>query len=112
MEDEIQLAGGASSSSPSTKGKQKKFHGIRGLGKKVTKTATGFWSSFHAFVDRGNVLDLAIALIVGAAFTAVVTSLVNDILTPPLSLAIGKTLENNFVMLKNNGTKVAYATLA
>ena len=39
---------------------------------------------------RGNVLDLAIAVIIGAAFGAIVTSLVNDVLMPPLGLALGK----------------------
>jgi len=39
---------------------------------------------------RGNVLDLAIAVIIGGAFGAIVTSLVNDVLMPPLGLALGK----------------------
>jgi len=45
---------------------------------------------FKEFVMRGNVLDLAIAVIIGAAFGAIVTSLVNDVLMPPLGLALGK----------------------
>lgn len=45
---------------------------------------------FKDFVMRGNVLDLAIAVIIGVAFGAIVTSLVNDILMPPLGLALGK----------------------
>ena len=45
---------------------------------------------FKEFVMRGNVLDLAIAVIIGAAFGAIITSLVNDILMPPLGLALGK----------------------
>src|SRR5213075_2019171 len=45
---------------------------------------------FKEFVMRGNVLDLAIAVIIGAAFGAIVTSLVNDLLMPPLGLALGK----------------------
>jgi len=45
---------------------------------------------FKEFVTRGNVLDLAIAVIIGAAFGAIVTSLVSDILMPPLGLALGK----------------------
>jgi large conductance mechanosensitive channel protein len=44
---------------------------------------------FKEFAIRGNVLDLAIAVIVGAAFGAIVTSLINDILMPPLGLALG-----------------------
>jgi large conductance mechanosensitive channel len=43
---------------------------------------------FREFIMRGNVLDLAIAVIIGAAFGKIVTSLVNDILMPPLGLAL------------------------
>ena len=48
------------------------------------------WSDFRTFVMRGNVLDLAVAVIIGAAFGAVVTSFVNDILMPPLGLLLGR----------------------
>ena len=44
---------------------------------------------FRAFVARGNVLDLAIAVIIGGAFGAIVSSMVNDVLMPPLGLALG-----------------------
>ncbi|MBI3161962.1 MAG: large conductance mechanosensitive channel protein MscL [Chloroflexi bacterium] len=44
---------------------------------------------FKEFVLRGNVLDLAIGVIIGAAFTKIVTSLVNDILMPLIGLAMG-----------------------
>jgi large conductance mechanosensitive channel len=43
---------------------------------------------FRAFIMRGNVLDLAVAVIIGAAFGKIVTSLVNDILMPPLGLVL------------------------
>ena len=45
---------------------------------------------FKEFISRGNVLDMAVGLIVGSAFTAIVQSLVNDILSPLLTLVIGK----------------------
>jgi large conductance mechanosensitive channel len=45
---------------------------------------------FKAFVMRGNVLDLAVAVIMGASFGAIVTSLVNDVLMPPIGLILGK----------------------
>jgi large conductance mechanosensitive channel len=45
---------------------------------------------FKAFVMRGNVLDLAVAVIIGAAFGAIVTSLVNDVVMPPIGLLLGK----------------------
>src|SRR3954468_2645068 len=48
------------------------------------------FKEFKDFVMRGNVLDLAIAVIIGAAFGAIVTSLINDVLMPPIGLALGK----------------------
>jgi len=45
---------------------------------------------FRAFVMRGNVVDLAVAVVIGAAFGAIVTSFVNDILMPPLGLVLGR----------------------
>lgn len=44
---------------------------------------------FKEFISRGNVMDLAVAVIIGAAFTAIVNSLVNDILMPIIGLIIG-----------------------
>jgi large conductance mechanosensitive channel len=44
---------------------------------------------FKDFVMRGNVLDLAVAVIIGGAFGAIVTSLINDVLMPPIGLALG-----------------------
>jgi large conductance mechanosensitive channel len=44
------------------------------------------WAEFRAFLLRGNVVDLAVAVVVGAAFTAIVTSLVADIITPLLGV--------------------------
>ena len=45
---------------------------------------------FKAFLARGNVLDLAVAVVIGAAFGAIITSFVNDILMPPIGLLLGK----------------------
>jgi large conductance mechanosensitive channel len=62
-----------------------------------------------AFLTRGNVVDLAVALVVGAAFGAIVTSLVNDILMPPIGLALkGVDFTNLFVTLRGQ----SYETLA
>ena len=47
---------------------------------------------FKKFISRGNVLDMAVGIIMGSAFTAIVTSLVNDILTPLIGLIIGALL--------------------
>src|SRR5262245_56433807 len=49
----------------------------------------GILKEFKEFALRGNVVDLAVAVIIGAAFGAVVTSLVNDVMMPPLGLAMG-----------------------
>jgi large conductance mechanosensitive channel len=48
-----------------------------------------FAKDFKAFIMRGNVLDLAIAVVIGGAFGKIVTSLVNDIIMPPVGLLIG-----------------------
>ena len=64
---------------------------------------------FKAFVMRGNVLDLAIAVIIGTAFGKIVTSFTNDILMPPLGLALGRVdMQNLFIDLSD----VHHATLA
>lgn len=47
------------------------------------------WNEFRTFIARGNVIDLAVGIIIGAAFTAVVNSLVTDIIMPPIGVATG-----------------------
>ena len=65
--------------------------------------------NFKEFVMRGNVLDLAVAVIIGAAFGAIVTSMVNDIVMPPIGLVLGHVdFKDLFISL--NGQ--SYATLA
>ena len=64
---------------------------------------------FKAFLMRGNVVDLAVALVIGAAFGAIITSLVNDILMPPIGLALkGVDFTSLFVSL----TGQSYPSLA
>ena len=59
---------------------------------------------FRAFIMRGNVVDLAVGIIIGAAFTGVVNSLVRDILTPLLGLLFGGLdFTNIFITLKGHG---------
>lgn len=69
---------------------------------------------FREFVMRGNVLDLAVAVIIGAAFTKIVNSVVEDIIMPPLSLVLGKVDFSNLFLVLREGAKGAppYATLA
>ena len=52
------------------------------LAKGAAKSAGGFFQEFKAFISRGNVLDMAVGVIVGGAFTTIVNSLVDDILMP------------------------------
>ncbi|MGQ0740713.1 MAG: large conductance mechanosensitive channel protein MscL [Alphaproteobacteria bacterium] len=64
---------------------------------------------FKAFAMRGSVVDLAVGVIIGATFTLIVNSLVNDILTPPLGLLLGGIDFSNFyIVLKGAG---GYATV-
>jgi large conductance mechanosensitive channel len=56
------------------------------------------WGDFKAFIMRGNVLDLAVAVIIGAAFKTVIDSLVNDVITPLIGAVIGKPNFNELVL--------------
>ncbi len=61
---------------------------------------------FKKFIMRGNVLDMAVGIIIGVAFGAIITSLVNDIIMPPIGLLLGKVdFANLFIQL--SGTPVA-----
>ncbi len=62
----------------------------------------GFWQEFKEFAVKGNALDMAIGIILGAAFNKIVNSLVNDILMPPLGILIGGVdFKNLQVVLKD-----------
>ncbi|HZP00253.1 MAG TPA: large conductance mechanosensitive channel protein MscL [Terriglobia bacterium] len=64
---------------------------------------------FKEFAMKGNVVDMAVGIIIGAAFGGIVTSLVNDILMPPIGLLLGKVdFSNLFIVLKGD----TYPTLA
>lgn len=64
-------------------------------------------SGFKKFVLRGNVVDLAVAVVLGASFGAVVTSLVTDIITPMISAIVGKPNFSDLYLTVNNN-KIAY----
>jgi large conductance mechanosensitive channel len=69
-------------------------------------------AEFKAFVMRGNVLDLAVGIVVGAAFGAVVNSFVNDVLMPPLGWLLGNVdFSNMFAVLKDGKTPGPYTSL-
>jgi len=48
------------------------------------------WREFKEFIARGNVIDLAVAVVIGAAFGKIITSLVDGVIMPPIGLALGK----------------------
>jgi large conductance mechanosensitive channel len=61
------------------------------------------WKEFREFAMRGNVIDLAVAVVIGAAFGKIVTSFVNDILMPPLGLLLGR-VDFSSLFLNLSGT--------
>lgn len=63
---------------------------IKELNKKSVKKAKGLMEDFKSFAFKGNILDLAIGLIIGTAFTKIVNSLVSEILIPLFSMLTGK----------------------
>ncbi|MDH4067838.1 MAG: large conductance mechanosensitive channel protein MscL [Dehalococcoidia bacterium] len=68
---------------------------------------------FKAFIMKGNVIDMAVGIIVGIAFGAVVNSLVKDVIMPPIGLALGNVdFANLFVVLKEGLTPGPYVSLA
>ena len=72
------------------------------------------WKEFREFAIRGNVVDMAVGLIIGAAFGAIVTSLVNDVIMPPIGLLLGGVDFANLFLVLKEGAKGPgpYATLA
>jgi large conductance mechanosensitive channel len=72
------------------------------------------WNDFRAFVMRGNVLDLAVAVIIGASFGGVVKSLVDDVIMPPIGLVLGKVNFTNLFVVLLDGPKAPspYLSLA
>lgn len=67
------------------------------------------WKEFREFAMKGNVIDLAIGIIIGAAFGKIVTSFVNDIIMPPIGLLLGKV---DFANLYVNLSGQEFASLA
>ena len=71
------------------------------------------FKEFREFVIRGNVLDMAVGIIIGAAFGTIISSLVRDVIMPPIGLLLGNVdFANLFVVLKQGGTAGPYASLA
>lgn len=69
------------------------------------------WQEFKKFIARGNVIDLAVAVVIGAAFGKIVTSLVEGILMPPIGLILGKIDFSSlfFILDHSKGTPASLA---
>ncbi len=73
----------------------------------------GFVKEFKEFAVKGNVIDMAVGIIVGAAFTAFVNSLVNDLLMPPMGLLLGDMdFSDWFILLREGAPPGPYLSLA
>ena len=71
------------------------------------------FKEFKEFAMRGNVVDMAVGIIIGAAFGTIVKSLVSDVIMPPIGLLLGNVdFSNLFVVLKQGATAGPYASLA
>lgn len=72
----------------------------------------GLWDDFKTFATRGNVIDMAIGIVIGTTFGAVVKSFVDDMLMPPVGLLLGDTdMADLFVVLKQGVPAGPYPTL-
>ncbi|GJJ74715.1 large conductance mechanosensitive channel [Entomortierella parvispora] len=106
------VIGGISQSTNVVKGGISQMeNGLTNVGGKLTKVpgvshGVSIFADYRKFLDRGNVVDLAVAVVIGAAFTGIVDSLVKDIVSPIMSLASGKALEENFVILRKDSAFV------
>jgi len=68
---------------------------------------------FKEFAAKGNMLDMAVGIVIGAAFATIITSLVNDIIMPPIGMALGGVDFSEFYAILQQGSPAGpYATLA
>lgn len=71
------------------------------------------FKEFKEFVMKGNVIDMAVGIIIGAAFGAIIKSLVDDVLMPPIGLLLGNVdFSNLFAVIKEGKVPGPYASLA
>ncbi len=71
------------------------------------------FKEFKEFAMRGNVLDMAIGIIIGASFGSIIKSLVDDVIMPPIGLLLGNVdFSNLYLVLKDGVTAAPYASLA
>ena len=87
---------------------QKERERLKKIEEKGVKKAKGFINDFKQFATKGNVIDMAVGVIIANAFTKIVNSLVNDVITPAITIFTGKIdYTNLFIPLDGN----TYATL-
>jgi len=71
------------------------------------------FKEFKEFAMRGNVVDMAVGIVIGAAFSPIIASLVSDVIMPPIGLLIGGVdFSNLFLTIKQGATAGTFATLA
>jgi len=70
------------------------------------------WQEFKKFAIKGNAIDMAVGIIIGASFGTIVSSLVGDIIMPPIGLILGNIdFKNLFVVIKHGTQPGAYSTI-
>ena len=74
---------------------------------KKEKGMKNFFGEFKKFIAKGNVMDMAVGIIIGAAFTKIVNSLVADIIMPPISLLLGDIDFTNWFIVLREGAETA-----
>lgn len=70
----------------------------------------GLWTEFRDFAVKGNALDMAVGIIIGAAFNKIVTSLVNDVIMPPIGILLGGVDFKNLQLVLQEATTTAAGT--
>lgn len=65
-----------------------------------------FWKEFKDFALKGNMIDMAVGIMIGSAFSGLVSALVNDIMSPLISLIVGKNDMTGLNITLNNGTVI------
>jgi large conductance mechanosensitive channel len=87
--------------------------GIKRIGEVKKVKDVKLVKEFKAFIMKGNVLDMAVGIIIGLAFGTVVTSMVNDVIMPPIGYAIGGVdFKDSFIVLKEGKYPGPYHSLA
>jgi len=82
-------------------------------GQNLKRGRVTMFKDFKEFAVKGNVIDMAVGIIIGAAFGTIVKSLVSDIIMPPIGLLLGNVdFSNLFLVLKSGAAGGAYATVA